>query len=298
MNASNLLIVDAEGNGLYGTAFAVGAVLMNTKGEVVDRFYARAPLPDGEAHSRWVETNVLPALDPETHGSVREMRHAFWAWFQAHKAGATVFGDIGSPVVSGLFRACVWDDPDARMWSVPYPLHEVATVLWTVGLDPDTDREWFAAELLSGREVRKHHPGWNAEVSGLVVLKAMRHPSKVPVADGETLSAVTESQATANTEARIRADRNRTERKTASTFDLSYLRGQLVAAAAARKGSFMTTGLPLFVDDTARDYLKARVEALARELEPTAHVAYRMNWQFLICWTEAAMQAHYPQRPA
>jgi hypothetical protein len=107
----------------------------------------------------------------------------------------------------------------------------------------------------------------------------------------ETLKTVATRQAKANAEARLRE-----ERETASTFDLSDLRRQLIAAAKAGQGSLMTTGLPSFADLTARNAFEQRVRAMVRELEPSADVRYAGgHWQFRICWTEAAIRYHYPR---
>lgn len=131
----NILSFDAESNGLHGEAFAIGAVVVDRSGREVNSFAARCPVSADV--DPWVAENILPALSDlqPTHTTAREMRDAFWAWLQAHKARCLVVADCGWPVEAGLLSACVGDDP-SRAFAGPYPLHEVATLLLAAGMDP------------------------------------------------------------------------------------------------------------------------------------------------------------------
>ena len=53
---------DAETNGLWGQAFALGALVYDESGAEVARFVGRCPI-EGEV-KEWVEANVLPQLSP------------------------------------------------------------------------------------------------------------------------------------------------------------------------------------------------------------------------------------------
>lgn len=167
-----ILSFDAEANGLHGEAFAVGAVLV-VEGAVVEEFFARCPI-DGPVDP-WVTEHVIPALcgSDVTHASAREMREAFWTWLMSHKQDATIVCDCGWPVEAGLLSACVADDP-SRAFEGPYPLHEVATLLLSAGMDPKGD---YGAEMMSAEELaahRPHHPVDDARLSALCALHALR----------------------------------------------------------------------------------------------------------------------------
>ncbi len=174
-----LISIDVESNGLHGAGFAVGAVVLDSSGAVLDRFEGRAPI-EGPV-DKWVEENVLPALSgmEVTFDTSADLRTAFWTWFQKAKSGAIVLADVGCPVETRFLAACIDDARDERAWGGPYPLHEVATLLLAAGFDPDVKREEFAAEMIAGREVCKHHPAWDAEVSGLCAVKALRALGRV-----------------------------------------------------------------------------------------------------------------------
>ncbi len=167
-----LLSFDAESNGLHGEAFAIGAVVLSPDGSDVETFYARCPIV-GDVDP-WVRDNVLPALAdaPETHATPREMRDAFWYWLLARKKECLVVVDCGWPVEAGLLSACVSDFP-ARAFAGPYPLHEVASLLFAAGLDPMAS---YAERVLSPEALathRKHHPVDDARVSALCARLAL-----------------------------------------------------------------------------------------------------------------------------
>lgn len=167
-----ILSFDAESNGLHGEAFAVGAVLLNPDGSDAETFYARC-LIDGPIDP-WVRDNVLPALAdaPETHATPRAMRDAFWSWLTARQSEALVVVDCGWPVEAGLLIACVSDDP-SRAFKGPYPMHEVASLLFAVGRDPMAS---YADRVLSPDALaahRKHHPTDDARVSALCARLAL-----------------------------------------------------------------------------------------------------------------------------
>ncbi|MDD2388096.1 MAG: hypothetical protein PHP52_15080, partial [Bacteroidales bacterium] len=51
---------DAETNGLWGKAFAIGALVYDEQGTEIARFVGR--LPDTEVTDQWVKDNVLPQI--------------------------------------------------------------------------------------------------------------------------------------------------------------------------------------------------------------------------------------------
>ncbi|MEQ1934774.1 MAG: hypothetical protein ABL962_13015, partial [Fimbriimonadaceae bacterium] len=102
---TKLFSVDAEVDGLYGSAFAI-AVTVRQDGHEVAAFSGR--IGDEHVTDAWVRTNVLPALGDMqvTHSSSSSLEECFWAFWLSQKDGACVIAHAGSPVESGLFRRC------------------------------------------------------------------------------------------------------------------------------------------------------------------------------------------------
>ncbi len=169
----DVLVFDAESNGLHGEAFAVGGVVYRD-GRMIEWFFARCPIV-GEVDP-WVAENVLPALaagcggSPVTHADARSMRTAFWAWLMDPRPQTIIAVDCGWPVETGLLSACVADDP-SRAFKGPYPLDEVASFLRAAGLDPLAK---YAGVVLPSEDAQAHQPVWDAQVSALCVEMALR----------------------------------------------------------------------------------------------------------------------------
>lgn len=171
---TKLLSVDVESNGLHGPAFAVGAVLINLKGEVLDEFQARAPI-EGELDP-WVKENVLPPMADfeETHKDAKSMRADFWQWYKAAKEQTdyTMF-DNGYPVEARFFLSCQDDDIDANYWDHPFPVLELASLLVQAGIKPLAVRYKLVSDQLDG-PVLQHQPRFDAHVSALAAIKALK----------------------------------------------------------------------------------------------------------------------------
>jgi len=154
-----IFVFDVESNWLHGEGFAVGAVV-RANGKITAEFCGRVEL--GE-HNSWVEKNVLPNIqDLPVYNSLGELRRAFWKFLQDNKS-CKIFADVGWPVGANFLSACIAQEEE----SGPYPLHDVATLLLSRGIDPDTSREELCEEL--PKSGAKHSPLWDAEVSSEVV---------------------------------------------------------------------------------------------------------------------------------
>lgn len=164
---AKILAVDAETDGLYGSVWAIGAVVLDEHGQELDRFSGQVDPFDVE--SEWVRDNIVPFIHLPRHASRRQLRDAFWEFWMKHKDETLCIADVGAPVESSLFRACVEDDLETRQWNGPYPLHEVATALLCAGVDPDIDRVAYSG--LSG--LTKHNPVDDAVASAHCWIKAM-----------------------------------------------------------------------------------------------------------------------------
>jgi hypothetical protein len=160
-----LFSLDAETNGLHGQAFAVAAVVTDDNGVEVAQFAARCPITgpvDG-----WVQANVLPAIAdmPQTHGSYEAMCDAFHDFYLTHRAGADVIAHIAWPVEARLLSD-VFAQP-GRQWDGPFPLLDVAAILYAHGFDPTTVDGYNAAHGVTVPfDGPAHHPlydAWAAE---------------------------------------------------------------------------------------------------------------------------------------
>lgn len=158
---------DGKPNSLHGEVFAVGAVVLDLTGNLVATFAGRYELA---APDKWIVDNVLPHIgDVPVYPTPRAMRDAFWAWVQPRFADATVLAHCGWPVEANLFQACVADD-STRAFQGPYPLHDVATLLLAVGIDPLGS---YAAEVMRGRPGAPHDPRYDAEASARLALRCL-----------------------------------------------------------------------------------------------------------------------------
>ena len=167
METQLLLSIDAEIDGLYGEAFAIGAVVLSTSGEVLDTFVGKAE--EERIKSAWVRENSLPyLLDLPAYNTREQLHEAFWAFYLRWRERCVILADVPYPVEAGLLRQCVTKDLSTRAELSPFPLIDLASVLYAHGLDPLIDRMDFC-----GKQGRRHHPLDDAIISGLSLIKAM-----------------------------------------------------------------------------------------------------------------------------
>ncbi len=154
----NILIFDVESASLYGSGFAVGAIVADNKGNILDQF-ALMSTDAAKRSSPWVKENVLPHLKTgiDTCKTSQELRKQFYLWYMKHKDTCKVFADVSYPVETNFLNAIVWDNLHEREWDMPFPLYDVANFV-----DVNIDR---AAVHPSYRALRKHHPLDDAKAS-------------------------------------------------------------------------------------------------------------------------------------
>lgn len=134
-----VVVFDVESVGLHGEGFAAGAVVVDTEtGETLEEF-AEGCHPGGAigtAEDReWVMNN-LPGLII-THPYPGYMRDAFWTfWRKWADQGAFLLADCAWPVEANFLSSCIAHDPHDRKWQGPYPLLDLAPILWAQGIDP------------------------------------------------------------------------------------------------------------------------------------------------------------------
>ena len=163
---------DAETNGLWGQAFAIGALVYDEHGTEIARFVGR--LPDTEVTDEWVRANVLPQLArvAVTHDDYELLLTDFAKFYLANKADADVVVHMGVPVESKILidmhsRGLIGD------WDGPYPLHDVAGYLAQAGEDPTSVDGYvrkhgllIASDFAGG----SHNPLYDSEVAARVLM--------------------------------------------------------------------------------------------------------------------------------
>lgn len=176
----DLIIIDVESNGLYGQPFCVGAVLMDQGGRILSQFLGRCGIDQVE--DAWVLKHVLPALEiNENYPNLNGLEKGFIQWFVSvhgeDRLTPRVIVDMGFPVDGGfLYRLGIRKDVHGERWqeTAPYPLYDLGSILAGLGIDPDIDRQEFAGPLIGVSRGAKHNPLWDAELTGLCLIRAMR----------------------------------------------------------------------------------------------------------------------------
>jgi len=160
---------DAETNGLWGQAFALGALVYDENGAEIARFVGR--LPDTEVTDGWVRENVLPKIAdiPVTHDTYDALLASFAEFYKANKDGADILVHMGY-IVEALILRDLHDKGLIGDWDGPYPLYDVSGNLQAVGADP-TSVDKFAVEhnLAVGEFAGgTHNPLYDSAVAAIV----------------------------------------------------------------------------------------------------------------------------------
>ncbi len=164
---TTLLSFDVESNGLHGQAFAVGAVVIDTKGKVLDRFTGRTRIV-GQVDP-WVEKNVVPVIGDMsiTQRTSKDLREDFWRWFQrALETADYVVVSNGYPVEYKFLLECQGHDLEERYWQHPFPILDLTTLMLRIEADASRRKERIQAIMEQGNFSR-HHPYDDALVTAL-----------------------------------------------------------------------------------------------------------------------------------
>lgn len=163
---------DAETNGLWGNAFAIGVLVYDESGTEIARFVGRCPIEG--AVEKWVAENVIPKIAglPVSHADYASLLADFAKFYLANKADADIVVHMGVPVEAKLLidmraRGLIGD------WDGPYPLHDVAGYLAQAGEDPTTCDGYvrkhglvITGEFAGGA----HNPLYDSEVATRVLM--------------------------------------------------------------------------------------------------------------------------------
>lgn len=141
---------DVESTELYGDGFAVGSIVLDPKGNLVDCILLDCK-SEHENACQFVKDNVLEPLtakelNPTYVQSLEELRTDFYYFMQKYKTTGNFISDCNYPVETNFLNAIVKDDSD-RTWNMPYPLYDVSN-----DVDINTSRK------LVGYEDLVHNP--------------------------------------------------------------------------------------------------------------------------------------------
>jgi hypothetical protein len=164
-----LFSFDAETNGLWGQAFAIGALVYDEQGIEIARFVGRCPI-QGEVDG-WVRDNVIPKITdiPETHTDYASLLAAFAEFYKANKTDADVIVHMGFivevKILRDLHAAGLIGD-----WDAPYPLYDVSGNLQQAGEDATSVDSYIKKyELTVGEfEGGTHNPLYDSAVAAVV----------------------------------------------------------------------------------------------------------------------------------
>lgn len=159
--------VDAESDGLHGPIFAIGVVVLDWKGNLVDQFAGQA---ESElVTDKWVKDNVLPQLkDLRSYPTRKKLREEFWKFWLEYIDESLCLSDTGFPVEANLFRECIEDSPKIRRTQGPYPLYDLNTFFLAKDLE---HKNMKRKDFLKRTDLKEHHPQDDALASALAFLK-------------------------------------------------------------------------------------------------------------------------------
>jgi hypothetical protein len=162
---NNIFVFDVESTSLFGTGFAVGAIVMNEWTQEIDRFELLSE--EGMAMANdWVRENVIPSLkDIPTCKTDLELRNKFYDFYLKYKNTCEIWSDCNFPVETNFLGLVALDDFENRQWMMPYPLKDVSTI---VDINIDRMAECGVTEL------RKHNPLDDSIASGVILLKHLK----------------------------------------------------------------------------------------------------------------------------
>lgn len=167
-------VFDVESIGLHGPAFAVAYVVVSPDGAqheancfAVTHEEAMGQISSGyEDDLAWVREHV-PFI--QTTSNVHDsLRVRFWlAWMNWKAQGAVMVADCAWPVEARFLAWCIDFDVQARKWEGPYPLHDLASIRLSRGLDP------LGVDERKKGEFPLHHPLADAKKSARLLLEAI-----------------------------------------------------------------------------------------------------------------------------
>jgi len=161
---------DAETNGLWGTPFAIGAVVYEgyEEGVEVNRFLGRCPIK--EPVDKWVRENILPVMKdvPVTHTNYSDLLSAFAKFYLANKK-----------IVESKILRDMYERKLIGPWDGPYPLSDLSGNLQQVGEDPTSVDKYIQKYGLKVGDIgSSHNPLYDSEVAARVYIHLLSRVAK------------------------------------------------------------------------------------------------------------------------
>jgi hypothetical protein len=161
---------DAETDGLWGQAFAIGAVVTDEHGKELDRFLAK--LPDSVITDAWVKDNIHINIK-STHTTYADMLKDFSVFYMKHKQDSTCVVRMGYIVEAKLLRDMV-EYGFIGQWDAPYPLIDISAMLLQKGEDSTSVDSYVAKHNISINDYGgTHNPLYDSEVALKTFLKLL-----------------------------------------------------------------------------------------------------------------------------
>ena len=156
---SRILTVDAESDGLAGQVFCVAMnVTTALHGPVLELDSVVFRCPISPPVEPWVETNVLPAIaDVDVDcADYRELLTKVLRWHrQWTELGVRTLTHVPWPVEARLFTDLY---PGSAVWDGPYPLLDVAPLLFAAGYDPTSVDAFLQERGVAMPQGSPHNP--------------------------------------------------------------------------------------------------------------------------------------------
>lgn len=161
------MVMDVESIGLFGPAFALGFVVMDEGFRIVQEEYSCCGVHhftrlSGSPDFEWVEKNVVPHCPVNEDSPHSMMAEFITAWTKYQPLGCQLWADCCFPVETN-FLSRVLDQDEHLRGKSPYPLYDLATLLFARGYDPT--RMYPRRE----DELPAHHPLMDARQSARIL---------------------------------------------------------------------------------------------------------------------------------
>ncbi len=168
-----ILFVDAESDGLYGAFISVAMKVIDVcTGKEIDCIYCGVAKDKLDVKEPWVKENVVPFLGEYTpYDSECQMLEDVWRFWIKYAERADVVADVAFPVEYRLFAKCVEMNQVKRMYRAPFPLLDLSSMLYAIGIDPDADRLMLLDDMPKGI---RHNAMFDVDVSVLIWKKYLR----------------------------------------------------------------------------------------------------------------------------
>lgn len=140
----NLVFIDVESDGLYGSFLTVALVATDIKGNEIERAYYGIKKENMKITEPWVQENVVPILgDYENCENETELLQKAWDFWSKYRENAYAVCDVGFPVEARFLAACVGLDSKENTFKAPFPLVDISSLLLAKGIDPLIERTKF-----------------------------------------------------------------------------------------------------------------------------------------------------------